>query len=210
MSLEYGAAASFTAEFEGPFGSVTGSGVKVAQITLSASAWKGATSPYSQTVNVSGISTNSRIDLYTKDIADFTNTGIYAVNSSGIVTVYAIGTKPSGDITLQACATEIANASGEIVGSAVGCLAPSYSFNGLIKSSGGAAVRAVPGTDYQTPLVAGTDYPVPSAVLFKSGGSMAGYISTKGILLTSGVDYGDALPSTVTPNKLFFVKAATE
>lgn len=108
---------------------------------------------------------------------------------------------------------------------------------GLLKrASGGTISAAVAGTDYATPssvtakqdkitatgilkrnssgnvvaATAGTDYANPSTVLAKSGGTMTGAITTKGIVLTSGVDYGDALPSTVTPNKLFFVKAATE
>ena len=108
---------------------------------------------------------------------------------------------------------------------------------GLLKrASSGTISAAVAGTDYATPAsvtakqdkitvtgllkrntsgnvvaaTAGTDYATPSAVLAKSGGTMTGAITTKGIVLTSGVDYGDSLPSTVTPNKLFFVKAATE
>lgn len=107
---------------------------------------------------------------------------------------------------------------------------------GLLKrASGGAISAAVAGTDYATPAsvtakqdkitatgilkrnssgnvvaaTAGTDYATPSAVLAKSGGTMTGAITTKGIVLTSGVDYGDSLPSTVTAGKLFFVRVAT-
>lgn len=44
------------------------------------------------------------------------------------------------------------------------------------------------------------------SALPKSGGTMTGAITTNGIILTDGVDYGDNLPSTVTPGKLFFKK----
>lgn len=44
------------------------------------------------------------------------------------------------------------------------------------------------------------------AALPKSGGTMTGTVTTKGIVLTAGVDYGDSLPATVTPGKLFFKK----
>lgn len=38
------------------------------------------------------------------------------------------------------------------------------------------------------------------------GGSFTGAIGIKGIVLTEGVDYGDTLPETVIPGKLFFLK----
>lgn len=41
-------------------------------------------------------------------------------------------------------------------------------------------------------------------VLPTSGGTMTGAINTSGIILKQGVDYGDSLPSAVTPGKLFF------
>lgn len=42
--------------------------------------------------------------------------------------------------------------------------------------------------------------------LHRSGGTMAGALTTKGIILTPGVDFFDSLPGSVTPNKLIFVK----
>lgn len=45
------------------------------------------------------------------------------------------------------------------------------------------------------------------AYLPLGGGSMTGPVTAKGIVLTSGVDYGDTLPSgTQTTGKLFFLK----
>lgn len=40
----------------------------------------------------------------------------------------------------------------------------------------------------------------------KTGGTMSGAVTTKGLVLTKGVDYGDSLPGTVTPGKLFFLR----
>lgn len=42
-----------------------------------------------------------------------------------------------------------------------------------------------------------------------SGGTMRGALTTKGIKLTSGADYGDTLPSNPATNQLFFQTAGT-
>ena len=42
-----------------------------------------------------------------------------------------------------------------------------------------------------------------------SGGTMTGALTTKGIKLTSGTDYGDTLPSNPATNQLFFQTAGT-
>lgn len=42
-----------------------------------------------------------------------------------------------------------------------------------------------------------------------SGGTMTGALTTKGIKLTSGTDYGDTLPSNPAANQLFFQTAGT-
>ena len=42
-----------------------------------------------------------------------------------------------------------------------------------------------------------------------SGGTMTGTLTTKGIKLTSGTDYGDTLPSNPATNQLFFQTAGT-
>ena len=47
------------------------------------------------------------------------------------------------------------------------------------------------------------------AALPKSGGTMTGAVTTKGINLTSGTDYGTSLPSTATKGKLFFLKVSS-
>lgn len=45
--------------------------------------------------------------------------------------------------------------------------------------------------------------------LSRSGGTMTGALTTKGIKLTSGTDYGDTLPSNPAANQLFFQTAGT-
>ena len=96
---------------EGPFGGGGGAAVKLTQVTLPAANWKGAESPYSQVVAVDGVSVSSKVDLqpsveqleifHDKDIAFSTE------NDRGVVTVYAIGDKPSNDYTIQASIMEV-------------------------------------------------------------------------------------------------------
>lgn len=40
----------------------------------------------------------------------------------------------------------------------------------------------------------------------KAGGTMTGALTVSGIVLKEGVDYGDKLPETVVPGKLFFLR----
>lgn len=110
MAQEYGTGNSLTVTMEGPFGSV-GASVKLTEVTLLASEWKGATSPYSQVVTVEGVSVNSQVNLqpsveqleifHDKDIAFTTE------NEGGVVTVYAVGDKPANDYTIQATVMEV-------------------------------------------------------------------------------------------------------
>lgn len=119
MTISYGSPGSLTADLVGPYsggtggsGDVTivGSVAKFVNITLPSSSWKGAISPYSQTVNVSGVSVNSMVDLAadknTLEILMSNGTAIYMDNNGGTVTAYAIGQKPTASLTLQAIITE--------------------------------------------------------------------------------------------------------
>ena len=111
MAQQYGTGSSFTVNMEGPFGSVGGTAAKLTAIELPAANWKGAESPYSQVVAVEGVSVNSKVDLqpsveqleifHDKDIAFSTK------NDGGVVTVYAIGDKPTNDYTIQATIMEV-------------------------------------------------------------------------------------------------------
>ena len=90
---------------------VGGSTARLGDVTLLASAWVGNNSPYSQVVNVDGVTENSQVDLtpsieqlavfHHKDLAFVTE------NVDGVVTVYALGDKPLNDYTIQVTITEV-------------------------------------------------------------------------------------------------------
>lgn len=83
----------------------------IGEVTLFADRWVGEESPYSQVVEVAGVTENSQVDLtpsveqldtfYDKDLAFVTE------NDDGVVTVYAIGDKPANDYTIQVTITEV-------------------------------------------------------------------------------------------------------
>lgn len=115
MANYYGSPVSLTAELSGPYGgSSSGSGggtvAKIVDISLASGSWKGANSPYSQTVTVSGVSANSVVDLAASASVLNTlwemGTAISLENDGGTVTAYAIGQKPTKSLTLQAIITE--------------------------------------------------------------------------------------------------------
>lgn len=84
----------------------------VKNVTLLASAWEGEDDPYSQVVEIEGVTPYSKVDLlpsveqlaifHDKDIAFVTE------NDNGVVTVYCIGDKPTMNYTIEACITEVA------------------------------------------------------------------------------------------------------
>jgi hypothetical protein len=83
----------------------------ISEVVLAASNWVGSKSPYSQVVNIEGVTANSQVDLtpsveqlaifYQKDL------GFVTENNNGVVTVYAIGDKPANDYTIQVTITEV-------------------------------------------------------------------------------------------------------
>ena len=110
---QYGMAQDYTVQLAGPFGSVGASG-KITRITLPASAWKNAVSPFFQTVEVAGISESGRIDLQPdkEQTAKLCSAGtaLQVENNGGVATAYAIGTKPDYDLTLQVTLMEVVSA----------------------------------------------------------------------------------------------------
>ena len=108
--MEFGRSTTITARLEGPFGS-NGTSVKMGTVFLSASGWKGAESPYHQTVELEGVSVNSRVDLLPDlqqlQILREGSVALMAENEDGIVTVWAIGAKTAEDMTLQAAILEV-------------------------------------------------------------------------------------------------------
>lgn len=85
--------------------------VPVTSITLLASAWTGSGNLYSQVVEIEGVTEYSQVNLnpsveqlvifHDKDLAFVTE------NEDGVVTVYAIGDKPTNDYTIQVSITEV-------------------------------------------------------------------------------------------------------
>lgn len=80
-------------------------------VTLLASAWEGADSLYSQVVTIDGVTEYSKVDLLpsVEQLAIFHNKDVTFVteNEDGVVTVFAIGDKPTQDYTIQASITEV-------------------------------------------------------------------------------------------------------
>lgn len=93
-------------------GGGSGYAVRIAEISLPAAAWQGDESPYSQVVDVPGVTANSQVDLtpsveqleifHDKDLSFVTK------NAGGVVTVYAIGQRPENDYLIQATIKEVA------------------------------------------------------------------------------------------------------
>ena len=84
---------------------------RVSTVTLRAANWTGTASPYSQVVSIVGTTENSKVDLtptvaqmnifHQKDLAFVTE------NDDGVITVYAIGDKPTNDYTMAVTITEV-------------------------------------------------------------------------------------------------------
>ena len=89
----------------------SGPSARIGYVTLLADNWVGEASPYSQVVEIDGVTENSQVDLtpsveqlavfYNKDLAFVTE------NRDGVVTVFAIGQKPQNDYTIQVTLTEV-------------------------------------------------------------------------------------------------------
>lgn len=84
---------------------------RISFVTLIASAWVGEDNLYSQVVDIEGVTENSQVDLTpdVQQLAIFYNKDLTFVteNDGGIVTVYAIGQKPTNDYTIQVTITEV-------------------------------------------------------------------------------------------------------
>lgn len=84
---------------------------RLVTITLRASMWAGNIDPYAQIITIEGSTEYSKVDLlpdadvltelHDKDIAFLTE------NEDGVITVYAIGEKPTKDYTMQAVIKEV-------------------------------------------------------------------------------------------------------
>ena len=92
-------------------GGAAGSAATIGEVTLLASKWVGNASPYSQVVQINGVTENCQVDLTPsiEQLAVFHNKDLAFVteNEGGVVTVYALGDKPTNDYTIQVTITEV-------------------------------------------------------------------------------------------------------
>lgn len=101
--------------------------VPASSVTLKANAWSGDGERYSQVVGIPGVTSCTKVDLQptSEQLAEFHYKvlAFVAENEGGLVTVYAIGDRPSEDHTIQVTLTEVA-ASEKIRGNTVGTSMP--------------------------------------------------------------------------------------
>ena len=86
--------------------------VKKAALSLTTASWAGSASPYTQSVTLAGITVNSKVDLQMDSTAigvmvDSGTTAIYIANNNGTLTAYAVGEKPTADLSVQVTITEV-------------------------------------------------------------------------------------------------------
>lgn len=86
--------------------------VKKTVVTLTAAGWEGTASPYTQTVTLSGITVNSKVDIQMDAtslgvLIDSGTSAIWMENNNGTITAKCIGDKPSADMTVQVTITEV-------------------------------------------------------------------------------------------------------
>ena len=106
--------------------------VSTSSVTLLAGAWVGEGDKYSQVVKLAGVTAHTKVNLQPtpEQLVEFHDKvlGFVAENDGGVVTVYAIGDKPTGDHTIQTTLKEV-DASGKIRGNTVGTTMPRPDIN---------------------------------------------------------------------------------
>lgn len=106
--------------------------VPAESVTLLAGAWVGEAGKYSQVVEVAGATPHTKVNLQPtpEQLIEFQYKvlAFVAENDGGVVTVYAIGDKPTGDHTIQITLKEV-DCTGKIRGNAVGTTMPRPDLN---------------------------------------------------------------------------------
>lgn len=84
---------------------------RIGYVTILGDSWVGDSSPYSQVVEIEGVTENTQVDLTpsVEQLAIFHNKDLAFVteNEDGVVTVYAVGQKPENDYTIQVTMKEV-------------------------------------------------------------------------------------------------------
>lgn len=93
-------------------GSGGGSIPKLTTVTIPASGWVGSSNPWNQVIQCNGVNVNSKLDLQPTptQIVELQDAEIslMATNNNGVVTIYALGGKPTFDMTMDVLITEVA------------------------------------------------------------------------------------------------------
>ena len=104
----------FWVEVWGSTGGGSGEGApapKLTTISMPVSAWSGDENPYYQVVSCNGVTAYSKIDLQPTPEQIITlqdaEISLMAANNNGTVIIYAIGSKPTFDLTMNALITEV-------------------------------------------------------------------------------------------------------
>jgi hypothetical protein len=92
----------------------TGSGAdapKLTSVTMLAANWSGNSNPWSQVISCNGVNVNSKLDLQPTptQIVELQDAEISLMltNNQGTVTAWAIGGKPTSDMTMDVLITEV-------------------------------------------------------------------------------------------------------
>ena len=86
--------------------------VKKAALSLTAASWAGSASPYTQSVTITGITVNSKVDIQMDATAlgvliDSGTSAIWIENNNGTLTAKALGEKPNANLSVQVTITEV-------------------------------------------------------------------------------------------------------
>ena len=101
----------FTPAFGGSTPGGNKQSARIVHIDLISANWHGSDGLYSQVVTIDGITSCSKVDLLpsVEQLAVFHNKDVAFVteNEDGVLTVYAIGDKPTQDYAMQAQIMEV-------------------------------------------------------------------------------------------------------
>lgn len=93
-------------------GSGSADAPKLTSISMPAANWGGDNNPYSQIVECNGVNVNSKLDLQPTptQIVELQDAelSLMLTNNQGVVTAWAIGGKPTSDMTIDVLITEVA------------------------------------------------------------------------------------------------------